>query len=112
VTAPPPAGPPHDLSQPQAPAADDAAAEGEKEKGARKKRTPLSDLAVGQELAGRVRTIKDFGVFVDIGAESDGLVHISQMSAAFVSNPADIAKIGDSVRPQHTPTHPPSYTHI
>lgn len=86
------------VAEPEAPAADDAAAEGEKpEKGARKKRTPLSDLAVGQELAGRVRTIKDFGVFVDIGAESDGLVHISQMSAAFVSNPADIANIGDSV---------------
>lgn len=77
-----------------------AAAEGgdAKKGGARKqKRTALSELAVGTELQGKVKGIKDFGVFVDIGAESDGLVHISQMSASFVASPSDIAKVGDAV---------------
>jgi transcriptional accessory protein Tex/SPT6 len=68
-----------------------------KKGGARKKRTALSELAVGTELQGKVKGIKDFGIFVDIGAESDGLVHISQMSASFVANPNDLAKVGDSV---------------
>ena len=52
---------------------------------------------MGTELQGKVKGIKDFGVFVDIGAESDGLVHISQMSASFVANPNDLAKVGDAV---------------
>lgn len=52
---------------------------------------------MGTEFTGKVKGIKDFGIFVDIGAESDGLVHISQMSANFVSNPNDLAKVGDTV---------------
>jgi len=52
---------------------------------------------VGQELTGRVKGIQKFGVFVDIGAQSDGLVHISQMSNSFVSDPNELAKVGDTV---------------
>jgi exoribonuclease R len=63
------------------------------------KRVPLKELAQGAEFTGKVKGIKEFGVFVDFGAESDGLVHISQMSAGFVSNPTDIAKMGDTVSP-------------
>ena len=66
-------------------------------KASRKKRTTLAELGVGAEFTGKVKGIKDFGIFVDIGAESDGLVHISQMSANFVSNPNDLAKVGDTV---------------
>lgn len=66
-------------------------------KAPKQKRTPLSALTPGAEFTGKVKGIKDFGIFVDFGAESDGLVHISQMSANFVSNPSDIAKMGDSV---------------
>lgn len=73
------------------------AEDGGADKKKKEKRTPLSDLAAGQELTGKVKGIKDFGIFVDIGAESDGLVHISQMSATFVSNPNDLAKVGDVV---------------
>ena len=79
---------------------------GEKPAGkGRGKRTPLAGLTVGQEFQGKVKGIKDFGVFVDIGAESDGLVHISQMSASFVSNPSDLAKVGDAVRVRVRPAH-------
>ncbi len=63
----------------------------------KEKRLPLSALAPGAEFTGKVKGIKEFGIFVDIGAESDGLVHISQMSATFVSNPSDLAAVGDTV---------------
>lgn len=67
------------------------------EKKPREKRVPLADLTAGAEFTGKVKGIKDFGIFVDIGAESDGLVHISQMSSTFVSSPSDLAAVGDSV---------------
>ncbi|TFJ88181.1 hypothetical protein NSK_000533 [Nannochloropsis salina CCMP1776] len=67
------------------------------EKKPREKRVPLADLTAGAEFTGKVKGIKEFGIFVDIGAESDGLVHISQMSSTFVSSPSDLAAVGDSV---------------
>lgn len=63
----------------------------------KEKRTPLSALAPGAEFTGKVKGIKEFGIFVDIGAESDGLVHISQMSSTFVASPSDLAAVGDIV---------------
>ncbi|CAK0860192.1 unnamed protein product [Prorocentrum cordatum] len=41
---------------------------------------PFDKLEVGQKYTGTVRSVRDFGAFVDIGAESDGLLHISSIS--------------------------------
>jgi len=41
---------------------------------------PFDSLEVGQEYQGTVRSVRDFGAFVDIGAEGDGLLHISSIS--------------------------------
>jgi len=41
---------------------------------------PFDSLEVGQEYQGTVRSVRDFGAFVDIGAEADGLLHISAIS--------------------------------
>ena len=49
------------------------------------------------ELQGTVRNVVDFGVFVDIGVEQDGLVHISKMANKFVKHPMDIVSVGDVV---------------
>jgi uncharacterized protein len=49
-------------------------------------------------LEGVVTNVAAFGAFVDIGVHQDGLVHVSAMSASFVSDPRDVAKSGDVVR--------------
>lgn len=41
---------------------------------------PIEELEVGKQFKGTVRTIREFGAFVDIGAEGDGLLHISRIS--------------------------------
>lgn len=50
----------------------------------------------GAELKGRVRNIRDFGVFVDLGGV-DGLVHISELSWGRVENPAEVVSVGEEV---------------
>lgn len=38
-----------------------------------------------------------FGAFVDIGAERSGLVHVSQLSTAFVRSPSDVLEVGQEI---------------
>ena len=57
----------------------------------------LEDLKQGMEMQGTVRNVVDFGVFVDIGVEQDGLVHISKLATTFVKHPMDIVSVGDVV---------------
>lgn len=61
------------------------------------KGTPLSDLQVGSYVDGTVKTITAYGAFVDIGAASDALLHVSRLSNSFVSNVEDVVKQGDKV---------------
>lgn len=58
----------------------------------------IDDVKEGMELPGIVTNITNFGAFVDIGVKQDGLVHISQMADAFVSNPADVVKLHQHVK--------------
>lgn len=58
----------------------------------------IADLHIGQELTGRVTNLTAFGAFVDIGLKVNGLVHISQLSERFVSNPAELLKVGQAVK--------------
>lgn len=57
----------------------------------------MEDLKPGMELEGAVRNVVDFGAFVDVGVEQDGLVHISKMSQSFVDHPSDVVQVGDNV---------------
>lgn len=57
----------------------------------------IEDLKEGMQLQGTVRNVIDFGAFVDIGVKQDGLVHISQMSDKFISDPSTIVSVGDIV---------------
>jgi small subunit ribosomal protein S1 len=62
-----------------------------------KERLDLRDLEPKMKFEGRVTTVELFGAFVDIGAERDGLVHISQISEDMVNRVADALKEGDAV---------------
>jgi transcriptional accessory protein Tex/SPT6 len=48
-------------------------------------------------VSGKVVRLEKFGVFVDIGAERPGLVHISEMTHDFIRTPGDVVKEGDVV---------------
>lgn len=57
------------------------------------------DLRPGLKLEGKVVRLEKFGAFVDIGAETEGLVHISEMSTTGrVNRPQDVVREGDAVQ--------------
>ena len=58
----------------------------------------ISDLKSGMILEGVVTNVTAFGAFVDIGVHQDGLVHISELSEKYVSDPHQIVKSGQIVR--------------
>ncbi|HUT64564.1 MAG TPA: helix-hairpin-helix domain-containing protein, partial [Spirochaetota bacterium] len=51
--------------------------------------TDIDELEEGSIVSGVVRSIVDFGAFVDIGLKNDGLIHISQMSNKRISHPLE-----------------------
>ncbi len=53
---------------------------------------------VGKIYEGEVRTIKDFGAFVQILPGTDGMVHISELKKERVNKVTDVLKEGDMVR--------------
>ena len=55
----------------------------------------FEDLKVGMKVTGKIKNVVDFGAFVDIGLHETGLIHISELSDSFVSDPMDVIKVGD-----------------
>ncbi len=58
----------------------------------------MDDLRVGMVVPGIVTNITNFGAFVDIGVHQDGLVHVSQLTDRFVSDPNEVVKLHQHVR--------------
>merc|ERR1719343_1575626 len=54
-------------------------------------RVELKDLEIGAEVSAKVKTITSYGAFLDIGAKSDALIHVSRLSDDFVKQGEDIA---------------------
>ncbi len=50
----------------------------------------IADLRPGMRIPGVVRSLVDFGAFVDIGLKNDGLIHISQMSSRRIKHPLEV----------------------
>ncbi len=61
------------------------------------KKQLLEDLKPGQVREGVVRSLRDFGAFVDLGG-LDGLIHISQLSWERVKHPSDVLTEGQKVK--------------
>ncbi len=57
----------------------------------------LEELIKGQLINGTVKNITDFGAFIDLGGNVDGLLHITDMSWGRISHPSAIVKVGDKV---------------
>lgn len=57
----------------------------------------MEDLKEGMIVPGIVTNITKFGAFVDIGIKQDGLVHISNMSRRYISDPSAVVKLHQQV---------------
>lgn len=53
---------------------------------------------VGSVVTGKVTSITDFGVFVKIDEDIEGLIHISQLSNERIENPEEVYKLGDEIK--------------
>ncbi len=58
----------------------------------------IDDVKEGAVYPGIVNNITNFGCFVNIGIKESGLVHISNMSDSYVSNPADVVQLNQQVQ--------------
>jgi len=61
-----------------------------------KKRKLLEELAEGQVRRGTVRSVAEYGAFVDLGGV-DGLIHVSELSHRRIKHPSEVVKVGDVV---------------
>jgi small subunit ribosomal protein S1 len=68
----------------------------EKEREERKKQT-LARLAEGAQLDGVVKTVTDYGAFIDLGG-IDGLLHVTEMSWGRIGHPRELLTVGQEVR--------------
>ncbi len=55
----------------------------------------FEDLTVGMKVTGKIKNVVDFGAFVDIGLHETALIHVSELSDSFISDPMDVIKVGD-----------------
>ena len=60
--------------------------------------TKIEDVREGMKLEGVVTNVTAFGAFVDIGVHQDGLIHLSELSDNYVTDPASVVKAGDRLQ--------------
>lgn len=54
-------------------------------------------LLPGAVFTGVVRAVQNYGAFVDIGAFTDGLIHISELSSSYVRSVEDVVSVGQEL---------------
>jgi polyribonucleotide nucleotidyltransferase len=57
-----------------------------------------AEVKVGKIYNGKVVSIKEFGAFVEIAPETDGLCHVSELSDQYVQNVMDVVNVGDEIK--------------
>jgi 4-hydroxy-3-methylbut-2-enyl diphosphate reductase len=55
-----------------------------------------NNIQIGKTYKGQVKSLMDFGAFVDIGGV-DGLVHLSELSWKKIKHPSEVVKVGDEI---------------
>jgi small subunit ribosomal protein S1 len=73
----------------------DRRAVAEEEERAGKERR-YSELKEGETVTGTVRSLMDYGAFIDLGGV-DGLLHVGEISWSRINRPADVLSVGDQV---------------
>jgi small subunit ribosomal protein S1 len=66
------------------------------EEQARRKQAAFDELSEGGVVRGRVRSVMDFGAFLDLGGV-DGLLHVADMSYSRIAKAGDVVKTGDEL---------------
>lgn len=54
-------------------------------------------IAAGAIVTGRIASVREFGAFIELGGGVQGLLHISEMGWARVSDPSHLMKPGDTI---------------
>ena len=57
----------------------------------------MEDVHVGMVVPGSVTNLTRFGAFIDIGVKQDGLVHVSEIAHKYITDPAEVLKLGQKV---------------
>ena len=68
-----------------------------KEARAAQKDKLLNEIAIGADVEGEISSVKDFGVFVDLGG-ADGMIHLSELSYQRVRHPSEVVQEGQHVK--------------
>src|SRR4051794_26063614 len=58
----------------------------------------MAEVKVGRIYTGRVVSIKEFGAFVEIAPETDGLCHVSELSNRYINRVTDVVNMGDEIK--------------
>jgi small subunit ribosomal protein S1 len=67
------------------------------EEQSQRRQQAFTELQEGAIVRGRVRSIMDFGAFVELMPGVDGLLHIADMSHTRVAKASDVVKVGDEL---------------
>jgi len=58
----------------------------------------MEQFALDEVVEGEITEIKDFGAFLRITPEVDGLIHVSEISEQRIGTPSDVLAVGDTVK--------------
>ena len=58
----------------------------------------IDDVKIGMEVPGVVTNLTRFGAFIDIGVKQDGLVHVSEISHTYITDPNEALKLNQKVQ--------------
>jgi len=59
--------------------------------------TPIEELQVGQEVEGKIKSVMSYGAFVDVGASTDALLHVSEICNEFVKDASEKLTAGETI---------------